>query len=185
MIFQEKKVTLKNGIIATLKTPETQDAQMLLENIKSICQETKFLARYKEDWDNVTVDSEKKWILDNRESANSLVIACYVDGEIIGNCDIRFLNDSKTFHRAVIGIAIRKKFQNNGVGSLMFEEMLRAAENHEGTEIVELEYMQDNIQGKALYEKFGFKETSVIPKACKFKDGSYQNLVYMQKEIKR
>ncbi len=183
MILEEKKIVLKNGISAVLKTPETHEAEKLLNCIKTICGETKYLARYKEDWDNVTVESEEKWIQSNRDSERSLVIACYIDGEIVGNCDISFKNGSKTFHRAVIGIAIREKCWNLGIGTAMFKELLKAAKEHKETEFVELEYMQGNDRGKALYEKFGFREIHVTPKACKLKDGSYLNLVYMQKEI--
>lgn len=131
----------------------------------------------------MTVEDEEKWICTNRESESNLIIACYIDGEIAGNCDISFLNGSKTFHRAVIGIAIRKKYWSLGIGSAMFEELIKAAKEHKETEIVELEYFENNKRGKALYEKFGFKEISVKPKACKLKDGTYQNLIYMQRDI--
>lgn len=183
MIFKEKEITLKNGIKAILKTPEIHDAEKLLSCIKTICGETDYLARYKEDWDLVTVESEAKWIEDNRDSEHNLIIACYIDGEIVGNCDIAFQTGSKIFHRAVIGIAIREKYWSLGIGSAMFKELLKAAREHKGTEIVELEYMQGNDRGKALYEKFGFEEVCITPKACKLRDGSYLNLVYMQKYL--
>ena len=32
MIFEEKKITLKNGIHAILKTPDIEDAEMFLKN---------------------------------------------------------------------------------------------------------------------------------------------------------
>ncbi len=183
MILEEKKIVLKNGVTALLKTPEISDAEKLLDCIKTICGETNFLARYKEDWETTTAEDEAKWIQNNRDSENNLIIACYIDGEIIGNCDISFQTGSKTFHRAVIGIAIREKYWGLGIGSAMFKELIAAAEKQEKTEIVELEYMQGNDRGKALYEKFGFREVCITPKACKLRDGSYLNLVYMQKYL--
>ena len=78
MIFEEKKITLKNGITALLKTPEINDAEQLLSCIKTSSGETNFLSRYPEDWEGFTVEDEEKWISDNRNSNNNLIIACYI-----------------------------------------------------------------------------------------------------------
>lgn len=65
----------------------------------------------------------------------------------------------------------------------MFSELIGISKKHKGTEILELEYLGGNERGKALYEKFGFKTVGVRPKICKLKDGTYQDLFYMQKEL--
>lgn len=183
MIFKEQTITLKNGTSAVLKTPEATDAQMLLDSVKTASGETDFLSRCTEDWEGFSVEDEEKWISGNRKSENNLIIACYIDGDIAGTCDITFFNDMKTSHRAGIGIAIRKKYWNIGIGTAMFTELIKIAKEHKGTEILELEYLEGNERGKALYEKFGFKTVCVKPKICRLKDGTYQDLFYMQKEI--
>ncbi|MBE6783585.1 MAG: GNAT family N-acetyltransferase [Ruminococcaceae bacterium] len=183
MIFNEKNIVLKNGKQAILKTPCIEDAEMLLNSIKTSTGETEFLSRTMEDWESVTVESEEKFIHNVRESQNTLFIACYVDGVIAGNCDITFKTGSKTSHVATVGIALQKKYWNIGIGSAMFKELIKAAEQHNGTEIVDLEMIEGNNRAKALYEKFGFKSISVKPKYFKLKNGTYQNLVYMQKYL--
>lgn len=183
MIFDDKKITLKDGTTAILKTPEIEDAEMLLNSIKTASNETEFLSRIIEDWETVTVESEEKFINNVRESRNTLFIACYVDGVIAGNCDITFKTGSKTSHIATVGIALQKKYWNIGIGSAMFKELMKAAEKHKGTEIVDLEMIEGNNRAKSLYEKFGFEVISVKPKIFKLKDGTYQNLVYMQKYL--
>ena len=60
---------------------------------------------------------------------------------------------------------------------------MKAAEEHKGTEIVDLEMIEGNNRAKALYEKFGFQVISVEPKFFKLENGTYQNLVYMQKYL--
>ena len=183
MIFDDKRIILKDGTTAILKTPEIEDAEMLLNSIKTASNETEFLSRSIEDWEKVTVENEEKFILNVRESLNTLFIACYIDGIIAGNCDITFKTGSKTSHRATVGIALQKKYWNIGIGSAMFNELIKAAKEHDGTEIVDLEFIEGNNRAKALYEKFGFKIISVEPKIFKLKDGTYQNLVYMQKYL--
>ena len=65
----------------------------------------------------------------------------------------------------------------------MFNELIKAAKNHEGTEYIDLEFVEGNDRAKALYEKFGFQIKSLKPNFFKLKDGTYQNLVYMQKYL--
>lgn len=49
MIFEQKKILLKNGMEAILKTPEIYDAETLLNSIKTASGETEFLSRTGED----------------------------------------------------------------------------------------------------------------------------------------
>lgn len=183
MILFEKTITLKNGKAAVLKTPDCGEGEQLLNFIKTSCGETEFLLRYPEEWSGVTVEYEEKWIKRSRESKNDLTIACYIDGEVAGNCSISFLGTMKTKHRATIGISILKKYWGLGIGSALFRELISAAEAHEGTEIVELEFIEGNVRAQALYEKFGFKIVCERPNALKLKDGRMLKEIFMQKNL--
>ncbi len=180
MIFQPKEITLKNSAKAILKTPEISDASGMLSFITQACGETDFLLRTTEEWETVTVEKEEKWIKGLRESKNTLAITCYIDGEIAGNCEISFRSGAKTSHRATIAIAILQKYWNLGIGSAFFREMIAAAESQERIEIVELSFIEGNTRARALYEKFDFRITGVIPNAIRISDGSYRNEYQMQ-----
>ena len=180
MIFQSKEITLKNGTKAILKTPEISDAAGMLAFIIKACGETDFLLRTPEEWGTVTVENEAKWIETQRASKNTLDIACYIDGGIAGNCEISFRQGIKVRHRAVVAIAILEKYWNLGIGSAFFREMIASAEAREGVEIIELDFIEGNSRARALYEKFGFRITGVIPNAIKFKDGNYKSEYQMQ-----
>lgn len=181
MIFEDKKITLKDGRTAILKSPCVCDAEKMLNYIKKSCGETDFLTRYPEEW-NITVEQEEAWVNRLRSSPDTLGIACYVDGEVAGNCQINFNEGMKTSHRAVIAIAILKDYWNLGIGSAMFEELIAAAKAR-GVEIMELEFIKGNDRAKHLYEKFGFRVVSEKPNAFKFRDGSYRSDFYMQKYL--
>lgn len=185
MIFEDKQITLKDGRTAIFKAPPIEDADKLLSYIKKACGETDFLARYPEEWDNVTVESEEKWVKSLRESQSALAITCYIDGEIAGNCEINFKSGMKTAHRATVAIAILKEYWNLGIGSAMFAELIAAAEARPGTEIVELEFVEGNDRAKALYEKYGFRIVGERPNAFKLKDGRLLKEYFMQKELKK
>lgn len=181
MIFEEKKITLKNGQTALLKSPCVEDAEKMLNYIKKSCGETEFLARYPEEW-NITVEQEEAWVNRLRSSPDTLGITCYVNGVVAGNCEISFRGGMKTSHRATVAIAILKDFWNLGIGSAMFEELIAAAQKR-GTGIMELEFMEGNERAKHLYEKFGFRVVAEIPNAFRLKDGTCRKEFLMQKYL--
>lgn len=181
MIFNKKEITLKNGNIAVLRNPEISDAHKMINYLKTACGETEFLARNPEEI-NMTVESEKAWIQNAVHSPNILMITCFVDGEVVGNCEINFRTGMKTGHRASVAIAILKKYWNIGIGSAMFCELIAAAKAH-GTEIMELEFIEGNERARHLYEKFGFMVIAEKPKAIKQKDGRLVSEFLMQKKL--
>ncbi|MBQ9085962.1 MAG: GNAT family N-acetyltransferase [Clostridia bacterium] len=183
MIFKEKTIQLKNGTTAILKSPEIGDGAKMLTYIKTACGETEFLARYPEEWEDVSVEREEKWIQNGRDSRNTLLITCYVDGTVVGNCEIGFRSDQKTNHRASLAIAILKSYWGLGIGSAMFEELMAVAKAHPGTEIVELEFIEGNDRARALYEKFGFRIVSERPNAFRLRDGRRVSEYFMQKVL--
>ncbi len=182
MIFEEKQIKLKDGTLAVFKTPELSDAAKMLNYIKTACGETVFLLRYPEEYEPVTLEKEEKWVSNLRASKNSLDIACYVNGEVAGNCEISFYTSIKTRHRATVAIAILQKYWGHGIGSAMFEELIAAAKAH-GTEIIDLEFVEGNNRARSLYEKYGFKVICEKPNAFKLKDGTYRSEFHMQKYL--
>ena len=183
MIFEPKTVTLKNNQTAILKTPPVEDAPKMLDYVTQACGETEFLARYPEEWSCISVESEEKWIRGARDGKNKLIITCYVDGRIVGNSEIDFLVGKKIQHRATLAIAILKDYWGLGIGSALFTELLAAANQHSGTEIAELEFIEGNGRAKHLYEKFGFEVVSERPNAFRLRDGSYRSEIFMQKKL--
>ncbi len=181
MIFQDKNITMKNGVEAVLRSPKVEEAKMMLDYIIKASGETNFLVRYPEEWD-YNIDSEKSFIKGHNDSPNEMLIACFIDGQAAGMCDISFGSGIRDSHRAGIGIAILKEYWNLGIGSAMFTEMIAAAKEH-GCEIMELNFVEGNERARHLYEKFGFKVVCEKPNYNKLKDGTYLSDFYMQKYL--
>ena len=102
-----------------------------------------------------------------------------------GNCHIRWNNTIKTGHRAGIGIALLRDYWNQGIGTRMFREMIRIAEENENLLQMELEFVEGNARARALYEKMGFRIAGIRPNAIRLKDGTLLNEYYMVRELKR
>ena len=105
MIYETKKIRLKNGREAVLRSPSASDGTQMLEVLKRLSAETDFLLRYPEEW-TVTAEQEAGYLEGLNRSQNDLMIVCTVDGEIAGNSQISFFPGLKTRHRAVLAIAL-------------------------------------------------------------------------------
>lgn len=111
------------------------------------------------------------------------MIACIVDGRIAGNCQISFSTGMKERHRASVAIALLQEFWNLGIGTKMFEEMIRIAGERGEIRQIELDYIEGNSRARSLYEKMGFRITGVKPDAIRMKDGSFVNEYMMVKKL--
>ena len=185
MIIDEVRFTLRDGRKALLRSPKEEDVESTLEYLVTSAGETDFILRYPEECGKYTPEGEKLLFEQKNASPNEAMIMCVVDGRIVGNCDISFFRGMKTRHRASIGIALISEFWNQGIGTKMFEEMIRLAENREDVTQVELEFVEGNARARHLYEKMGFRIASVHPNAIRLKDGTLLNNYLMIKEIKR
>lgn len=185
MIIDEVRFKLRDGREALLRSPKEEDVESTLEYLVVSAGETDFILRYPEECGKYTPEGEKKLFEQKNESPNEAMIMCVVDGRVVGNCEISFFKGMKTKHRASIGIALISECWNQGIGTKMFEEMIRIAENREGVMQIELEFVEGNARARHLYEKMGFRITGIRPNAIRLKDGTLLNEYTMIKEIKR
>lgn len=169
MGYTRKEILLKTGETAIFRTPTAEDAEAMLDYLKTVVSETEFLLRSPED-PFPDLEGEKRFLQANGEGEGNLMIACEMDGIIVGNCDMNRHRRLKDRHRAGIGIALRKAYWNRGIGTAMFREMIRVA-GEWGIEQLELEFLEGNDRGRALYEKMGFHIYAELPNAFHLPDG--------------
>ena len=82
------------------------------------------------------------------------MIICLVDGKHAGNCSMQFHDKIKVRHRGEVAIALLQEFWGMGIGTVMFEEMIRLAREY-GASQLELGMVDGNERGLALYRKMG------------------------------
>ena len=185
MIIKDTEFVLKDGRKALLRSPKDEDIRGVLDYLYVSAGETEFILRYPEECGKYTYEGEKALFDRINASDNEAMLVCIVDGKVAGNCQITWKTGIKTRHRASVAIALLKEFWNLGIGTRMFEEMIRIAEANENLIQMELEFVEGNTRARALYEKMGFRITGINPNAIRLRDGTLLNEYCMIREIKR
>lgn len=174
MLYSRKEFILRDETEVIFKSPDVSDARQLLDNIIAVANSTDNLLSTPEDYEGYVKDirKEEAFISSYRNNKNYL-IAVYHNDKIIGTCSLDLHTQLKARHRSTIGIAIQKEYWGKGIGSLLFDEMIKIAKSIDGIEQIELDVVKTNERGKRLYASKGFVKTGDIPKQLKLKDGTY------------
>jgi RimJ/RimL family protein N-acetyltransferase len=163
-----------------IRKVKPEDAQSLLLMMKQISEETPFLSREPEEW-NFGLTDEISIISDILKDENAEWFVAVDNGKIVGISTIRSLRDlSRLKHRATIGLCILKEYWGNGIGGKFIDTCIEWAKEHK-IEQLELEVTATNARAKMLYKRYEFEEIYTIPRAMKYKDGSYVNIIGMMK----
>ena len=185
MRIREFTYSMKDGRQALIRSPKEEDIQGMLDYLYRSAGETEFIIRYPEECGIYTPEMEKVLFDRVNDADNEAMLVCLVDGKVAGNCQIAWKKSLKTRHRAAVAIALLKEYWGQGIGTRMFEEMIRIAEENENILQMELEFIEGNRRARALYEKMGFRITGVRPNAIRLKDGTLLNEYTMIREIRR
>lgn len=179
MIFTSEEYELKGRKIELRSAQENEkEAQMLVDYLKTVCGETRFLL-VNPDEVKYTAESEMGFIKNMNESAEKMLILAFVDGDYAGNCSFTRIGSSRRAgHRADIGIALFQKYTGFGLGRLMLNRLIQKIKDC-GYEQAELTVVSGNENAYHLYESLGFKECGRMPDANKYDDGSYSDDIYM------
>jgi len=183
MLIKDFEFTLKDGRTAIIRSPKDEDIQGVLDYLYISSGETDFILRYPEECTKYTAEGEKQ-LFDRMNAAdNETMLVCIVEGKVAGNCQITWSNGIKTRHRAHVAIALLKEYWNLGIGTRLFQELIRIAEENENILQMELDFVEGNSRARGLYEKMGFKITGVKPDAIRLKDGTLLNEYSMVRKM--
>lgn len=183
MLIKDFEFTLKDGRTAIIRSPKDEDIQGVLDYLYISSGETDFILRYPEECTKYTAEGEKQLFDRMKAADNETMLVCIVEGKVAGNCQITWSNGIKTRHRAHVAIALLKEYWNLGIGTKLFQELIRIAEENENILQMELDFVEGNSRARGLYEKMGFKITGVKPDAIRLKDGTLLNEYSMVRKM--
>ena len=182
MEFAERKIQLKEGRTAILRAPRVEDAAALIEYLRTIAGETRFLYQSPDEV-KLTVEQEEEFLRGRIDDPRAAMILATVDGEHAGNCAFSGVSPKRRYtHRCSLGIALYQKYWGLGLGRRLMECALELAKDC-GYEQAELEVVADNARAIALYESLGFEVYGRHVRDMKYDDGSYADALLMAKEM--
>lgn len=181
MLTDEKTIPLRDGRTARLATPTAGEAEALLACVKTCFGETPYLSRDPDEF-TITAAQEAAWIEAARQSSDTALVVCTVDGQLVGNGQIDFNSMRKTRHRAVLALSVLRAAWGLGIGTALLTELLALARQR-GVEIVELSFIEGNDRARRLYEKFGFSVVCEKPFAFRLQNGADCKEITMQRRL--
>jgi len=156
-----------------------EDSEKYLSMLKKLDSETKYMM-YEPD-ERCTTLPEIQDCIKSMNSTNSLLLVAEENSDIVGflSAERGFANRIK--HSAYIVVGILEDYRGKKIGTKMFEELERWAENS-GIYRLELTVMTHNEGAVKLYKNMGFKIEGIKEKSLII-DENFVNEYYMAKTL--
>ncbi|WP_273319575.1 GNAT family N-acetyltransferase [Vallitalea guaymasensis] len=169
---------LKDGQKLVIRNAEENDGQGLIDLLQTVDSETRFLAREPGEF-NFTLEQEREFIKSAMNADNKQLLVGEIDDIIVANCSVGIVSNNKRYlHRAAMGISVRKKYWNKGIGKILMNECIKWCKE-KGVEQLELEVVTQNTRAISMYENLGFEKYGTKKNALKYSDGTYADEYYM------
>lgn len=161
MNFISKTYHTKLGKSLLIREASPADAKQLLALKLEYLKNTNTIPLFDYEYSN-TIKEEEDLIQNLHQHPNSLLLVAESEGNIIGNIDLTGSWRKKMQHTAMIGMGIHTQWQNQGIGTLLIQNVLEWSKQNEIVKVLWLEVYATNLNGIALYRKMGFKESGNI-----------------------
>lgn len=181
MKYKPEYFELKDGRICKIREIKVEDADKIIEYLKTVMGESDFLYSYPEEI-TMSTEDEEKMIKGFNESDNTLMLVVEINGRLIANATITRLTKKKMCHRGNIAVTVLKEFWNLGIGKKLLLCLECYAKEWDIFQL-ELDYFSGNKRARVLYEKIGFIQVGETPNAFILKNGTRYNNIKMVKVI--
>ncbi|WP_299433899.1 GNAT family N-acetyltransferase [uncultured Aquimarina sp.] len=181
MSFFPKTYTTKNNQSITIRQAVSDDAEELLKLKLEYLKDTETLPLFENEYPN-DIDQERDMIERFQSENNSVLLLAVSEDAIIGNIDLSGSWRKKMQHTAVIGMGVHTQWQNQGIGTLLLQNVLDWAQENQILKTIWLEVYASNTSGIALYKKMNFKKSGVIPNFF-IEKGMFVDKIIMSREV--
>lgn len=173
--FNPQILELKNQKTVTIRQAEIDDAEKLLNCIKTYVPQSDYIPKLEQEI-KLTIEQEKEWINYFLTNENSLLLIAEFDNEIIGNIDLTGNRRKIMEHTAVIGMGMLEEWRNSGLGTALLKLAIEWAKENPILELLWLQVYTDNESGLGLYRKMGFEENGIMKNFFKQNEKYFDNL---------
>jgi RimJ/RimL family protein N-acetyltransferase len=179
------KFESKNNLPVTVRYPKWSDLEQMTDYINEISLEDTFLTMSGEQY---TINQEAGFLgskFAEIEAQNSILALAFIEDEFIGICNIdRDLSQrTRGYHRFKLGITIKEKYRNQGIGKLFVKLSIQEARLLlPNFKILLLDLFAENTAALKTYEKLGFEQVGLVKNAF-YRQGKYSDQLLMALHI--
>lgn len=180
--IETKKFILKDGRKGIIRTATKDDAESILQIMKSVFAEAKYtVTTLKDNDENFTIEKTSEWISKHLDSDEKLYLVAEINGHVVGSVDLHNDERKRIQHIATVGITVAKKFRGYGIGKALMDSLIEWASNSSVIEKVTLAVFANNERAINLYKKLDFIEEGCKVREIKIGENKYVDSVLMYK----
>lgn len=178
----ERTVVLPAGERLLIRSLRSDDAPQALYVCRKAAGETLFMTRYPDEW-TIAPDQMRQRLREMELSERAVMLGAFIGETLCAAAQFSPVHPAQRMsHRACVGICVLKEHWHKGVGSAMMGMLIDLA-RRAGLEQLELDAAAENVRAQTLYRRFGFCEIGRHPRAFRYRDGSYADVVKMLLEL--
>jgi len=168
---------LSNEIELEIYKASKEDAEGILTYCNLIGGESDNLTFGENELDMTTIQ-EEEFIEGFHKSNTSLMLVGKINDEIVSVASISTTDKSRVAHNAEVGISVKRKYWNMGIGTKMMEKLINFAKQTKIIKVIHLGVRAENENAIHLYEKMGFEIIGVNKRFFKIND-TYSDEILM------
>ena len=165
-----------------IREAEVEDAAELVTFLNRVSLETDFTSL---DGDGILLTSEEMEIFLNKQASsdNQITLLAFLNDKIAGIVNITADQRKRVRHIGDLFIVIGKKYWNNGLGSLLLEEVVEWAQASGILRRLQLTVQTRNLAAVHLYQKHGFAIEGRQERGAYIEEGEFIDVYLMGRLI--
>ena len=165
-----------------IREAEAEDAAELVTFLNCVSLETDFISL---DGDGILLTSEEMAIFLNKQASwdNQITLLAFLNDKIAGIVNITADQRKRVRHIGDLFIVIGKKYWNNGLGSLLLEEVVEWAQASGILRRLQLTVQTRNLAAVHLYQKHGFAIEGRQERGAYIEEGEFIDVYLMGRLI--
>lgn len=173
----------KSGQAILIRAITRDDVMALLDYINELSAEDTYLLMSGE---TVSHEQEKRYVdksVDEVLSGNKVHLLAFIGERLVSVGEVRTMTElrKRALHVVEVSLSVHQKFRNNGIGTLMLEQLIRETKKMSGIKLLRLWVFGTNEAAKNLYSKFSFSLCGSIPEGIKYKDSYISHEIMYRK----
>jgi len=175
-----KKFKSKKGNTVIIRTPKWEDLDDLLEFVNALSHEDTFVQL---NGTTISRDEEISYLsaqITGMERKTKIHLVATVGGAFAANCGID-IDKHRKKHVGSIHISVGQKYREEGIGIELMKALISEAKKS-GLRLLTLTCLENNDRAIHVYEKTGFTNAGIIPKAILY-HGTYLGEIQMYLQL--